>query len=37
MHVRSKRDAPSMGTTFSLIFPYAGAAGKTAGFHENAA
>jgi PAS domain S-box-containing protein len=37
MHVRSKRMARSGGTVFTLIFPYAGAAGKTAGFHEYAA
>lgn len=37
IHVRSKRTARSGGTVFTLIFPYAGAAGKTAGFHENAA
>src|ERR1700678_1988202 len=33
MHVRSKREARSGGTVFTLIFPYAGASGKTAGFH----
>ena len=37
IHVRSKRTAVSGGTVFSLIFPYAGAAGKAAGFHEYAA
>jgi PAS domain S-box-containing protein len=37
MHVRSKRTARSGGTVFTLIFPYAGASGKTAGFHEHAA
>jgi PAS domain S-box-containing protein len=37
IHVRSKRLTPSTGTVFSLIFPYAGAAGKTAGFHQPAA
>jgi two-component system, sporulation sensor kinase C len=37
IHVRSKRMARSGGTVFTLIFPYAGAAGKAAGFHENAA
>ena len=34
IHVRSKR---SKGTVFTLIFPYAGAAGKNAGFQEHAA
>lgn len=37
IHVRSKRTARSGGTVFTLIFPYAGAAGKTAGFREYAA
>jgi PAS domain S-box-containing protein len=37
IHVRSRRLTPSGGTVFSLIFPYAGAAGKTAGFHQPAA
>jgi PAS domain S-box-containing protein len=37
MHARSKRGPQSGGTVFTLVFPYAGAAGKTAGFHENAA
>jgi PAS domain S-box-containing protein len=37
IHVRSKRLTPSGGTVFSLIFPYAGAAGKVAGFHQPAA
>jgi PAS domain S-box-containing protein len=37
IHVRSKRLTPSGGTVFSLIFPYAGAAGKAAGFHQPAA
>jgi two-component system sporulation sensor kinase C len=37
IHVRSKRTARSGGTVFTLVFPYAGAAGKTAGFHEHAA
>ena len=37
IHVRSKRAAQSGGTVFTLVFPYAGAAGKTAGFHEYAA
>jgi PAS domain S-box-containing protein len=37
IHVRSKRMAGSGGTVFTLIFPYAGAAGKTAGFQEYAA
>jgi PAS domain S-box-containing protein len=32
IHVRSKRTARSEGTVFTLVFPYAGAAGKTAGF-----
>jgi PAS domain S-box-containing protein len=37
IHVRSQHTAQSGGTAFTLIFPYAGAAGKTAGFHEHAA
>jgi PAS domain S-box-containing protein len=37
IHVRSKRHSYSGGTAFTLIFPYAGAAGKTAGLHEHAA
>lgn len=37
IRVRSKRNARSGGTIFMLIFPYAGAAGKTAGFREYAA
>jgi PAS domain S-box-containing protein len=37
IHVRSKRTVRSGGTVFTLIFPYTGAAGKTAGFQEYAA
>ncbi len=37
MRVRSKRAAQSGGTVFTLVFPYAGAEGKTAGLHEHAA
>ena len=37
IHVRSKRLARFGGTVFSLVFPYAGAAGKTAGFQGHAA
>jgi PAS domain S-box-containing protein len=37
IHVRSKRMAGAGGTVFTLIFPYAGAAGKNAGFQEHAA
>jgi PAS domain S-box-containing protein len=37
IHVRSKSVAQSGGTVFTLVFPYAGAAGKTAGFQEHAA
>ena len=37
IHVRSKFEARSGGTVFTLIFPYAGALGKTAGIQEHAA
>ena len=37
IHVRSKRSPAAGGTVFMLIFPAAGAAGKNAGFQENAA
>jgi signal transduction histidine kinase len=37
IHVRSKSLARSGGTAFTLVFPYAGAAGKSAGFQEHAA
>jgi two-component system, sporulation sensor kinase C len=37
IHVRSRRGAQLGGTAFSLVFPYAGAEGKTAGLHEHAA
>jgi PAS domain S-box-containing protein len=37
MQVRSRRAPQLCGTVFTLIFPYAGAEGKTAGLHENAA
>jgi signal transduction histidine kinase len=37
MHVRSRYLVQSGGTAFTLIFPYAGAEGKSAGFHEHAA
>ncbi len=37
LHVRSRYLAQFGGTVFTLIFPYAGAEGKSAGFHEHAA
>jgi PAS domain S-box-containing protein len=37
IHVRSRRAAQCGGTAFTLVFPYAGAEGKTAGLHEHAA
>jgi PAS domain S-box-containing protein len=37
IHVRSSRAPQVGGTAFTLVFPYAGAEGKTAGLHENAA
>jgi PAS domain S-box-containing protein len=37
IHVRSRRGAQLGGTAFTLVFPYAGAEGKTAGLHEHAA
>jgi PAS domain S-box-containing protein len=37
LHVRSRYLAQSGGTAFTLIFPYAGAEGQSAGFHEHAA
>ena len=37
IHVRSKSEARSGGTVFTLVFPYAGALGKTAGIQEHAA
>jgi PAS domain S-box-containing protein len=37
LHVRSRYLAQCGGTAFTLIFPYAGAEGKSAGFHEHAA
>jgi PAS domain S-box-containing protein len=37
IHVRSRRAAQRRGTAFTLVFPYAGAEGKTAGLHEHAA
>ncbi len=37
MHVRSRLGAQPGGTTFTLVFPYAGAEGKTPGLHEHAA
>jgi PAS domain S-box-containing protein len=37
IHVRSRRAAQCGGTAFTLVFPYAGAEGKTAGPHEHAA
>jgi PAS domain S-box-containing protein len=37
IHVRSKCVPGAGGTVFTLIFPYAGAAGKRAGFQEHAA
>jgi len=37
IHVRSRRAAQCVGTAFILVFPYAGAEGKTAGPHEHAA
>jgi two-component system sporulation sensor kinase C len=37
IHVRSRRMARFGGTAFTLIFPHAGAAGKTAGFQDHAA
>jgi signal transduction histidine kinase len=37
IHVRSRPRAQSGGTAFTLVFPYAGAEGKTAGLHEHAA
>ena len=37
IHVRSRSRAQDGGTVFNLLFPYAGAEGKTAGLHEYAA
>jgi two-component system, sporulation sensor kinase C len=37
IYVRSRRGAQLGGTVFTLVFPYAGAEGKTAGLHEHAA
>ena len=37
IHVRSRRIAQCGGTAFTLVFPYAGAQGKTAGLQEHAA
>jgi hypothetical protein len=37
IHVRSKRISGAGGTVFTLVFPYAGAEGKNAGFQEYAA
>jgi PAS domain S-box-containing protein len=37
IHVRSRPAAQCGGTAFTLVFPYAGAEGKTAGSHEHAA
>jgi PAS domain S-box-containing protein len=37
IHVRSRRAPQLGGTAFTLVFPYAGAEGKTAGLHEHAA
>jgi PAS domain S-box-containing protein len=37
IHVRSRRANTSSGTVFSLVFPYRGAQGKTAGYHVPAA
>ena len=37
IHVRSRLGAQLGGTAFTLVFPYAGAEGKTAGLHEHAA
>jgi signal transduction histidine kinase len=37
IHVRSRPEAQLGGTAFTLVFPYAGAEGKTAGFQEHAA
>jgi PAS domain S-box-containing protein len=37
IHVRRRGAAQSGGTVFTLVFPYAGAEGKTAGTHEHAA
>jgi two-component system, sporulation sensor kinase C len=37
IHVRSRGGAQCGGTAFTLVFPYAGAEGKTAGTHEHAA
>jgi two-component system, sporulation sensor kinase C len=37
IHVRSRSGAQFSGTAFTLVFPYAGAEGKTAGLHEHAA
>jgi PAS domain S-box-containing protein len=37
IRVRSKRMPRAGGTVFTLIFPYAGAVGKNAGFQEHAA
>ena len=37
IHVRSRSLAPSGGTAFTLIFPYSGALGKSAGIQEHAA
>jgi signal transduction histidine kinase len=37
IRVRNRLGAQLGGTAFALVFPYAGAEGKTAGFHEHAA
>jgi PAS domain S-box-containing protein len=37
IHVRSRLGTQLGGTAFTLVFPYAGAEGKTAGLHEHAA
>jgi PAS domain S-box-containing protein len=37
IHVRNRRGSQLGGTAFTLIFPYAGAEGKTAGLQEHAA
>jgi PAS domain S-box-containing protein len=37
IHVRSRHGSQLGGTAFTLIFPYAGAEGKTAGLQEHAA
>jgi two-component system, sporulation sensor kinase C len=37
IHVRSRLGAQVGGTAFTLVFPYAGAEGQTAGLHEYAA